>query len=309
MADFRLSYDASGRLLSAWKWKLDKPEERRRDVREEEWESLQYDSAGRLSESHGGVQYRHRIAPQRKLLHVRRFYDSQGRLERVEYRTEDYQWYSTETPPWRLLQTSMDVDTFVHDAAGFLVKKVSTRLSPAQSMDFVYADGKLVEAHSATGTRAYLTQDGEGRITGEKVLVCRGKCEPGSESRYTYDEAGRLVEALRDDFDDYSGGRFRSTWKYSPEGRLLLHTLQTNVGSKVEDAFTTEFERDAQGRLSRLRYNGQTIETYSYQGECANLRLPSERNLMPDVPGWHQTRACATGYLTYGSDCVWRRNL
>lgn len=162
-----------------------------------------------------------------------------------------------------------------------LVRDEDGRLTEVQVggrtlVSYRYADGQDEPAETVYGNGSLLSRsyDAEGRLT-----ASRWDGDARTETRYTYDAAGRVTSAVqgpagretRSQYDDAGrltaqeqteGGQACAVrWEYDAEGRLARVT-ETQDG----ESRSTEFRYDTEGRLAAVDF-GAASAVYQYDAE------------------------------------------
>lgn len=317
-----LSYDASGRLLSAVTPDLD--EDPPYSWSRGDWERFSYDAQGRLTEIHAGKQYSEMdYTPDdntyrfgvREVLDLRFAYDAEGRLVSKEEVKNTYHRGLFHSADWTLAKidpSRREVMNYTYDSAGRFVRGGNGGFTFGWTYDeggrlaliWSHVDSRFIQDSARTS----LTYDALGRVVGLRKEACTPSsgCQLASTSRYTYDDAGRLVEDFQEEPKPSSRIHTRIRWEYPPAWEppsFERSRVETFDWGKTVTQPSRRYQLTyKKGRLARITGN-RAIEVI-YQGACENVRLAEERLFAPDVLGSLLPAPCITSPMGYYSTCV-----
>ena len=258
-------YDAEGRVLSG-------SARLRYDGRA--WERFGYDAAGRLSEiasyeeidaesfpcaAEGGCD-----TPQRRwVARARVEHDEAGRLRR--FRSEE-RTYELRPDGVYESRTSESRDLSYHyDGAGRLIA-IGTGNGTTR---FTYEGERLVrvERDADYPWLDVVEHDAEGRIVAVHHSNCtpQRECHVTVETRYAYDDQGRLVREERTNVDS-SPPRTETRFEY--EGDRVVRRTYVEHQPAGERTRVREHAYDERGRLVATIEDGLPRERRSYEGAC-----------------------------------------
>jgi YD repeat-containing protein len=184
--------------------------------------------------------------------------------------------------------------------------KMEKNVPTGKEITYCHYDGNgvLQKTYSSTDLKCFFTfhYDEEGRIVEKKLFrtgsaepeaVCtykydkNGNCtryqnENGSVStfKYTYDDAGVVVEGPRVEFlpeGTLNGDSIRYTYEYDAEGKVIRMAGQQTNGKDI----SYEFVYDDQGRVvnaTHIMPEGNVTEDYRYEAD----RLAEKRSTLKD---------------------------
>ena len=194
-------------------------------------------------------------------------WDDAGRLARTSFETVDYG--RSDDGSYR--RRSGEHHDLRYEYAGDRLTTLRSSTREGSATTTLHYEGERltrIVRDAEYPRRTAVETDASGRILRTEYETCTPtyECRVTRVSRYTYDDAGRLVRA---DYEDPTGDSLPSfaTWEYRAGRVVRTSKADLSNGNEVS-AHTFAYAYDELGRLVEVEADGRIRERRRYEGAC-----------------------------------------